>query len=232
MLKVENISKDFKVGFRKKTEKILDDISFYIKPKEVVSITGNSGSGKSTIARIISGTIKPDQGNIFYRGNLLISPNQSFSTEYRKDIQLIPQQPFLSLDPKQKVGDAIAETILAHGLSPSKKEAAQQVNALLEQVWLPCQLANRYPSQISGGQAQRIVIAKALALNPKLLIADESTSMLDILAQAQIIQILLNLMTKYGLSILFISHDKPLVQAFSNRIYHLSEGKLILQNKE
>lgn len=227
MLEFLRVSKSFRRGYFGKAERILDDISFTIHQGEIYSITGPSGEGKSTIARILCGTIRPDSGEVRYLGKRLLNEAMTFDQAYRRDIQLIPQQPFLALDPKQRVGEAIAEPMLAHHLVSSQEEAGKRVSKLLSQVWLDQEIAHRYPLQISGGQAQRIVIARSLALNPKLLIADEATSMLDISAQAQVIHILKSLNELQQLAILFISHDQALVQAISDRIANLAKGKLI-----
>lgn len=226
MLEFLHISKSFRHGYFGKKERILDDISFTLHQGEIYSIIGKSGEGKSTIAHILCGTIRPDSGEVRYLGKRLLNEKMMFDQTYRTDIQLVPQQPFLALDPKQRVGDAIAEPMLAHHLVSSKEETKKKVKKLLSQVWLDEEIAYRYPLQISGGQAQRIVIARSLALNPRLLIADEATSMLDISAQAQVVRILRSLNQSTQLTILFISHDQPLVQAISDRIGQLSKGKL------
>jgi peptide/nickel transport system ATP-binding protein len=226
MLEVSNTSKSFKKMDKKGTQRVLDNIAFNIYENEAVSIMGKSGEGKSTIARILCGTIKPDSGRLEYNNEALFDNKGNYNSGLRTSIQLIPQQPFSALDPKQRVGDAIAEPLLYHKLAKDKADAALQVDKLLEQVWLEREIARRFPSQISGGQAQRIAIARALALKPGLLIADESTSMLDVSAQAQVIAIFQDLLKCKQLSILLISHDKALVEVFSNRIYHLSQGSL------
>jgi ABC-type oligopeptide transport system ATPase subunit len=226
MLEAKNVSKSFKKPSTKGLEKVLDNISFRINENEAVSIIGKSGEGKSTIARILCGTIKPDNGEVEYNGEGLFDRNRKYNSRFHSCIQLIPQQPFSALDPRQRVGDAIAEPLLYYKIARNKARAAEQVARLLEQVWLERQVARRYPSQISGGQAQRIAIARALALKPGLLIADESTSMLDVSAQAQVISIFQDLLKRKQLSILLISHDKALVEVFSNRVYHLSQGTM------
>jgi peptide/nickel transport system ATP-binding protein len=226
MLEVKNISKSFKKPHAKGLEKVLDNIGFKINENEAVSIMGKSGEGKSTIARILCGTIKPDNGEIEYNGEKLFDKKRNYNNKFHSFIQLIPQQPFSALDPKQRVGDAIAEPLLYYRIARNKTEAAEQVASLLEQVWLDREIARRYPAQISGGQAQRIAIARALALKPGLLIADESTSMLDVSAQAQVIGIFQSLLKSKQLSILLISHDKALVEVFSHRVYHLSQGTI------
>jgi ABC-type dipeptide/oligopeptide/nickel transport system ATPase subunit len=226
MLEAVNISKSFNKMNNKGSRKVLDNIAFSIGANEAVSIMGKSGEGKSTIARILCGTIKPDSGRAEYNGQALFDKKGNYNGSLHTRIQLIPQQPFAALDPKQRVGDAIAEPLLYHGLAKDRTDADCQVAELLEQVWLDREIKKRFPSQISGGQAQRIAIARALALKPGLLIADESTSMLDVSAQAQIISIFSDLLKSKQFSILLISHDKALVEVFSNRIYHLSQGSL------
>lgn len=227
MLQAERLRMSFAPVAGKARETVLKDISFTVGDGEIVSITGKSGAGKSTIARIVCGLLRPDSGIVTYDGRILISSEQPFLKDYRTKIQLIPQQPMLALDHRQRIGDAVAEPMLFYGIAGSREAASARVKELLGLVWLKPDIADRYPMQISGGQAQRVVIARALGLSPKFLIADESTSMLDILAQAQIIRIFQQL-AQTGISIMFISHDMPLVKAVSDKIYRLNNGSLEL----
>lgn len=226
MLEVRNLSKEFKNTKGKFSKKVLVDVSFYVGKNEIVSITGKSGQGKSTIARILCGTVKVDNGIVIYEGKKIINEKQKYDTSIYPRIQIIPQQPFASLDPKQRIGDAIVEPILQNKLANNYSSAREEAKKLLKEVWLDETIIDRYPSQISGGQAQRVVIARAISVKPDILIADESTSMLDILSQAQVISIYKKLMKKGGLSMLFISHDKGLVKVFTNREYELNNGIL------
>lgn len=226
MLVVKELSKHFKKIGAVSKQKVLNKVSFYIDNREIVSIMGKSGEGKSTIARILCGTLRPDGGSATYDGEILIDENQKYNPPMRSQIQLIPQQPFAALDPKQRVGDAIVEVLIHYRFVENNEQGKKRAAELLEKVWLDRRILRRYPSQISGGQAQRVVIARALAVRPKLLIADEATSMLDTSAQAQVITIFRELMEKEKLSIVFISHDRGLVEAFSHRGYCLSEGNL------
>ena len=230
MLEVCNISKAFKRTLSPSREIVLDHVSLNIAKGEFVGITGKSGTGKSTLARIICGSLAPDSGEILLNGQLLVSPVSGFNKTLRRTVQLIPQQPFLALDPRQKIGQALAEPILAHKLAENPQHAEEKVKELLSKVWLHHGIVNRYPSQISGGQAQRVVIARALSLNPCLLVADEATSMLDTSSQAQIVQILRKLRQENGTSVLLISHDLPLVEALCNRVYHLKQSILTQEN--
>ena len=218
MLSVETLSK--KYG----SKGVLKNASFTVSRGEFVSIIGPSGEGKSTIARILCGTVKADSGNVRYKGQVLSYDKRD--KEIRRSIQLIPQQPFASLDPMQTIGKAISEPLLFHKLYRDRDEAKKRVCELLEQVLLPLVLYDRRPGELSGGQAQRVLIARSLTVSPSLLIADEATSMLDVSSQAQILKIFRQLRTETGLSVLLISHDKTLVESASDRIYHLSEGKM------
>ena len=204
---------------------ILNGVSFHVNEGELVSIMGPSGEGKSTIARIICGTVKADGGDVSMSGQSVFSKG-NFRPEFRRRIQLIPQQPFASLDPRQTVGDAIAEPLLYYRLVSGKKEARQKAQELLKHVLLSPALYDRRPGELSGGQAQRVLIARSLTVSPKLLIADEATSMLDVSSQAQIVSILREIVKDSGISILFISHDTALVKAISSRIYRLESGIL------
>jgi peptide/nickel transport system ATP-binding protein len=223
MLEVIGLSKAFKKkgGF---TE-IVKNASFTVGDNETVGIVGPSGCGKSTIARIICGTIRKDSGTIIFDGEKVISDSGRYNTAMRKKIQLIGQQPFLSLDGRQKIGNAIVEPMLRHKIAP-RAECYERANGLLEKVWLDKNVMDMYPHQLSGGMCQRVVIARALGLEPKLLIADESTSMLDTSSQAQVIR-LLHRLKQDGVSILFISHDMELVEVFSDRVLRMENYNLI-----
>lgn len=218
MLEVQGLSKSY-CG-----EVVLREVSFSVGCGEFVSITGASGSGKSTIARILCGTVKPDSGAIQFHGAPLI---YSAGAEHlRRRIQLIPQQPFSALDPRQRIGEAIAEPLLYYKIAANKAAAREMVLALLARVSLPSELFARRPGELSGGQAQRVLIARSLTVSPSLLIADEATSMLDVTSQAQIVRLFRQLLEEDGVSILLISHDAPLVASVSQRIYHLSDGRM------
>lgn len=227
MLSVKNLSKQF--NSKKDGEKIepLKGVNFEIKKSEIVGIVGKSGEGKSTIARILCGALKKDNGEINLFGQSLFDSRGKYKREIGIAIQLVSQVPYLALDPMQKVGDGILEILRAHNKKLSVKQCEDKTMALLEKVWLGKEIVKRLPSEISSGQAQRIGIARALAVNPKLLIADESTAMLDVKSQAQVISIYRDLVEKEGMSILFISHDLELVDKVSTRKYSLENGKLI-----
>jgi ABC-type glutathione transport system ATPase component len=200
-------------------------LSFSIGDGEIVGLTGKSGAGKSTIARLLCGTLTADSGAVRFDGEVLIGPGQRYCHRIGRRIQLIPQQPFAALDPRQRLGDALTEPILCHKLAKNRREAEERAGELLKQVWLDQDILGRLPSQVSGGQAQRIVIARTLAVQPRLLIADEATSMLDVSAQAQIFGIFRRL-AEQGISLLLISHDPALMWAAAKRRYHLAEGRL------
>lgn len=225
MLEAKDLVKNYK------DKPVLAGTSFVLREREIVSIVGPSGEGKSTIARILCGTVKPDSGSVLFRGEPVWDRNGIYRKELRRSIQLIPQQPYASLDPRQKIGDAIAEPLLFYRLAKDKREAKSKAAELMERVQLPTALAERRPGELSGGQAQRALIARALSLSPSLLIADEATSMLDISSQAQIVRIFRELSEDCGLTVLLISHDFALVQAVSNRIYRLSKGKMLEINE-
>lgn len=225
--RAEHLKMQFYAGNKQK-QMVLDDASFTVEQGEAVGIVGPSGAGKSTIARIICGLIRPEQGDIYFKGTHIGGSEKIFQKEFRTQIQMIPQQPYLSLDPKQKVGNSIMEPLFVHKLVKQKKQAQIRAYQLLRSVRLEDDIFTRYPSQISGGQAQRVVIARALTVSPELIIADESTSMLDVSAQAQVIQIYKRLIQEQNVSFIFISHNLPLVKAFCSKIYCLHNGMLSL----
>lgn len=203
---------------------VLTDVCFDVDSRQIVSIMGPSGQGKSTVARILCGTVRPDRGRVSFGGRPLVSADSPYDESRRREIQLIPQQPFAALDPRQRVGDAICEPLLFHQLVKNKAEARQQAESLMEKVLLDPALYDRRPGELSGGQAQRVLIARSLTVSPKMLIADEATSMLDVSSQAQVIRIFCDLVENEGISLLLITHDHSLADSVSHRIYQLSDG--------
>lgn len=223
MLKAEHISKQYRV--KREFRPVLDDVSITVGEQETVGIVGSSGCGKSTLARIICGTVKMDMGELTFAGTPLFGRSGKYDPAMRRKIQMIGQQPFMAMDPLQKIGSVVMEPMLQHKLG-SKEFCRKRAEELLEMVWLDPKIMNSYPHELSGGMCQRVVIARALSLEPELLIADESTSMLDASAQAQVIRLLYQLKNDRNLSILFISHDMDLVDRFSDRVMYMRNHKL------
>lgn len=221
LLAVDGITKAYRCG-----KPIIDTVSISVDSGEIVSVTGRSGEGKSTLGRILCGAVRPDSGRAWLDGDPLFDAKGHYNVALRPRVQLIQQQPFAALDPRQRILDAVAEPMLAHKLAQNKAEALIRAEELLGSVWLGSDIFYRLPSQISGGQAQRAVIARVMGVRPRLIIADEATSMLDILSQAQVVGILRTLVQKSSVGILFISHDLPLVRAVAPRGYYLSDTKL------
>ncbi|MDR2185872.1 MAG: dipeptide/oligopeptide/nickel ABC transporter ATP-binding protein [Treponema sp.] len=226
MLEVKELYKSFNHNRKRRGETPVAGVSFSVGDGEIVGLTGKSGAGKSTIARLLCGTLTADSGDVRFEGEVLIGAGKRYHHGLGRRIQLIPQQPFAALDPRQRLGDALTEPLLCHNLVKNRRDAEERVRELLKQVWLDEDILGRLPSQVSGGQAQRIVIARALAVEPRLLIADEATSMLDVSAQAQIFGIFRRLAGEQGISLLLISHDPALMRAAAKRRYHLAEGRL------
>ena len=225
MLNADNLSKSFALSHKKVCTPLVD-ATFYIGEGEKVGILGKSGEGKTTIARILCGLTPPDGGNVYIDGAPLYDAKKRYNRDVGKTVQLVPQHPYASLDPVQPVGKAVAEALRVARRAANRTEAERLTAELLEKVGLEQDIAKRTPAQISGGQAQRIAIARALAVRPSVLISDEATSMLDISSQAQIIALLDSLVKTEKLSVLFISHDESLVEAFTTRRYRLTDGRL------
>lgn len=204
----------------------VDQVSFEIKDGEVFGLVGESGSGKSTVARMI-GTLYPvDGGQVIFDGDDVTAMDKSGIAAYRRQIQMIFQDPFSSLNPRMKVGDIVAEPLIHHGLLP-KGDVAPRVRELLDRVGLASDAHSKYPHEFSGGQRQRISIARALATQPRFLICDEPTSALDVSIQAQILNILKDLQEHLGLTMLFISHDLPVVRQMCDRVGVMKHGQLV-----
>ena len=209
-------------------QKILNDISFDLYKGETLGIVGESGSGKSTIAKSILGLIKIDDGEVFFKNkNIKQIPNSVF----RKKIQLIFQDPYSSLNSEMSIGNSIIEPMISHQVFNSKNEMKFRALELLNQVGLSESDYNKFPNQFSGGQRQRIVIARALALNPEIIICDESVSALDVSIQAQILNLLSDLKEKYHFTFIFISHDISVIKYFTDRLIILKKGEIIELNE-
>jgi peptide/nickel transport system ATP-binding protein len=204
----------------------LDDVSLQISPGETVGIVGESGSGKSTLARTIVLQNRPSSGAVRFDGRDVHQLKGAELREFRQKVQMVFQNPYDSLNPRMTVRDSIAEPIWRHGLA-NRRTALERADALLESVELPALLRDRRPRQLSGGQCQRAGLARALALEPDLLIADEITSALDVTTQAQILELLRRLQHKRQLALLYISHDLGVVNSICERVYVLKSGKVV-----
>lgn len=227
MLELQNVTKEYASGmFGTKKIKAVDDASFRIEPKERVGLVGESGCGKSTIARMAGRLLLPSSGTITFNGEDILKMRRTAVKHYRTQVQMIFQNPQQSFSPRMKLYDTIAEPLRVHKLVSSKEEEMDRILAAMEQVGLTEDIFTRFPHEISGGQAQRLAIMRILMLSPKLIIADEPTSMLDVSVQAQILQLLTEAMQKVEASLLFISHDLEVVRAMCDRIIVMQDGKI------
>ncbi|AWM86404.1 ABC transporter ATP-binding protein [Microvirga sp. 17 mud 1-3] len=232
ILQVEKLTTRFDVGktfFGRVTHRVhaVEEVSFDIYPGETLALVGESGSGKSTIGRTLQQLVEPTGGTVRFDGRDMNAMSQPERRRLRQQIQYIFQDPFASLDPRHTVGFSIAEPIVVHGLIRDRKAIERRVHELLEQVGLQPQHAKRYPHEFSGGQRQRICIARALASDPKLVIADESVSALDVSIQAQIVNLLMELQERRRLSYLFITHDMAVVEKISHRVAVMYLGQIV-----
>ena len=231
LIEIKNLSKSFDDNFFteniKNSVKAVNNVSFEVKEGEAFGLVGESGSGKSTIAKMIVNLYQPSSGDIFF-DNICVTKikNKTEMMKFRKQIQMIFQDPYSSLNGRLKVKDIVAEPIRLHNPSITNSDLNHYIFDLLESVELSQKSAERYPHEFSGGQRQRISIARALATQPRLLVCDEPTSALDVSIQAQILNLLKDLQEQLNLTILFISHDLPVVRQMCDRIGVLKDGKL------
>lgn len=232
ILKVKNLSTWFgqSAGLfsRDKTViKAVNDVSFEVFPGETLGLVGESGCGKTTLGRSILRLIEPTAGSIIFDGTDVRGLKGESLREMRRDMQIIFQDPYSSLNPQQTIGQSIMEPLTVHGLYNSNAQRRQKVMDLLERVNLSPDHFNRYPHEFSGGQRQRIVIARALALQPKFIICDESVSALDVSVQAQVLNLIRELQLELGLSYIFISHDLAVIRHISDRMMVMNKGEII-----
>jgi peptide/nickel transport system ATP-binding protein len=230
LLHIEGLKKYFPVklgAFGQKSAVVyaLDDASFDIVEGETLSLVGESGCGKSTTGFAILNLHRPTSGKVVYKGEDIAQFDENRMRPIRRDLQIVFQDPYSTLNPRMTIGETVGEPILFHKLC-SKAELPGRITQLLSDVGLPPRFAQRYPHELSGGQRQRVAIARALACQPKFIVCDEAISALDVSIQAQIINLLLDLQDKYGLTYLFIAHDLAVVRHISDRVGVMYLGRL------
>ena len=224
LLEAEHLTKVF-TQRGKESFKAVDDVSFSLKAGETLGIVGESGSGKSTLAKMITRLTDITEGTLKFQGKDITKLKQSQLKEVYGNVQMVFQNPVGSFDPRRTLGDGIGESLRNRGMK--RAEVKKRVKELLEQCGLDGGFAGRYPHEVSGGQCQRAAIARALAVEPKVLICDEATSALDVTIQKQIMELLEELKDTHGLSFIFICHNLALVQSFCDKVLVLYDGKVV-----
>jgi len=228
ILKVEHLTKTF-VSQGRDDYTAVDDVSFSMNYGEKLAIIGESGSGKTTIVNMITRLLDVTSGTVYLDGEEITNLSGKKLKQIYKKMQMVFQTPTESFDPRQTLGDGVAESLINHGMK--RKEAMKEAENLLELCGLKKEFAKRYPHEVSGGQCQRAAIARAIAINPKLLILDEATSALDVTVQKEILELLERLREERKMSYLFICHDIALVQNFCDRVLVMYHGKMVEEGK-
>ncbi len=217
MLEIKNCCKSFG------SQTVLQNVSLNIPAGSIIGVSGASGIGKSTLAKILCGVTAPDAGAVFLDGKLLVSQKEAYDRKCGLAIQMVYQQPYATLDPAQKIGAGLRELISYHRLTKNRQETEKLIADILAQMQLPSKILAHLPRQISGGEAQRVALARCLLLSPKLLILDEATSMLDVSTQANLLALVKAQMLPNGGSVLFISHDRALTNFYCDTVYEFDE---------
>ena len=217
MLEIKNCCKSFG------NQTVLQDVSLNIPDGSIIGVSGASGIGKSTLAKILCGVTAPDAGAVFLDGKLLVSQKEAYDRKCGLAIQMVYQQPYATLDPLQKIGAGLRELISYHRLTKNRQETEKLIADILAQMQLPSKILAHLPRQISGGEAQRVALARCLLLSPKLLILDEATSMLDVSTQANLLALVKAQMVPGGGAVLFISHDRALTDFYCDTVYAFDE---------
>lgn len=231
IIRVENLTKIFDIRGQKGEAaklKAVDDVTFSLRKGTTLAVVGESGSGKSTVANMILGLLKPTSGKVFYKHEDLSTYSEKQLFDLRRQLQVVFQNPYGSLDPMYSIFRVIEEPLRVHGIG-SRKERVDRVSELLDLVSLPRSVMRRYPNELSGGQRQRVAIARALALNPEVVVLDEAVSALDVLVQNQILYLLNDLQAELKLSYLFITHDLAVVRQIADDVVVMEHGKLVEQ---
>jgi peptide/nickel transport system ATP-binding protein len=233
LLEIRNLKVGFPVrgvfGGIKRYNMAVNDVSFDVQPGETLGLVGESGCGKTTLGRTLLRLIEPMAGRIIFEGQDITTLKGEPLQKLRREMQIVFQNPFSSLDPRMRIGDAVMEPLLIHAVGKTKEQRQERVVELLKRVGLQADDMKRYPHQFSGGQRQRICIARSLALNPKFIICDESVSALDVSVQAQVLNLLKELQEDFQLTYIFISHDLSVVKFMSDRILVMNNGEIVEQ---
>ena len=217
MLEIKSCCKSFG------SQTVLQDVSLNIHDGSIIGVSGASGIGKSTLAKILCGVMPPDAGEVSLDGKLLVSQKEAYDRKRGLAIQMVYQQPYATLDPAQKIGVGLRELISYHRLTKNRQETKTLIADIRAQMQLPTKILAHLPRQISGGEAQRVVLARCLLLRPKLLILDEATSMLDVSTQANLLALVKAQLVPSGGSVLFISHDRALTDFYCDTVYEFDE---------
>jgi len=229
LIEARNLTKHFppgNLGAKGHPVRAVDGISFTLREGETLGLVGESGSGKSTAGRALLRLIEPTAGEILYRGEDLVQLPPARMRALRREMQIIFQDPFAAVNPRRRLGRIVEEPFEIHGIG-GREERREKVRQLFKQVGLPDDHMERYPHELSGGQLQRVGIARAIALGPRLVVADEPVSSLDVSIQAQVINLLLDLRQSLGIAFLFISHDMAVVEHFCDRVAVMYLGKIV-----
>ncbi|MCR5387943.1 MAG: ATP-binding cassette domain-containing protein [Lachnospiraceae bacterium] len=226
LIRIENVKKSFAVSGQKGlTVKAVDDVSFDIEQGQIIGVVGESGCGKSTLGRCVMHLTGINGGSIFYKDTEISKLGEREMKEYRKHMQMVFQNPFSSFNPRHTIGRALMDVAKEYGLK--KEEALSRINNLVQEIGLDPVVLTRRPSELSGGQLQRLAIARALIVNPEFILADEAVSALDVSVQAQILNMIMELREKYNLTMLFISHDLTVVEHISDEVVVMYLGKVM-----